>query len=92
MPISLLSIRVWPVEAETSTLYFENIVSKMSFGDLIFQLDLQQRKCIRNVEKISKKLISDQFAVIFNDICIQENLLPKYTNIYIYIAIYSIYV
>ena len=42
----------------------------MSFGDLIFQLGDQEKKAIRNLEKLSKKLISAEFAVIFIDIYI----------------------
>ena len=53
----------------------------MDFGRLIFQLPQEQRQCIRKVENISKKLINANFAVIFNDICIRENLLPTFTNI-----------
>ena len=51
----------------------------MDFGSLIFNLQPEERSSIRTVEKISKKLITAEFAVIFNNVCIQENLLPKYT-------------
>ena len=54
----------------------------MDFGSLIFNLHPEERSSVRKIEKISKKLISAQFAVIFNNVCLQENLLPKYTDIY----------
>ena len=62
----------------------------MDFGRLLFQVPQEHRKSVRKIENISKKLINANFAVIFNDICIRENLLPTFTNIYIYI--YTVYV
>jgi len=38
------------------------------------------RKIFRNLEKKSKKLISLKSHLNFNIICLNENLLPKYTN------------
>ena len=38
------------------------------------------RNLIRNLEKTKKKLINSQCAVIFNQTCINESLLPNYTN------------
>ena len=62
----------------------------MNFGSLLFQLPPEERKVIRKIENISKKLINANFAVIFNEICSRENLLPTFTNIYIYIYIYDL--
>ena len=53
----------------------------MTFGILLYSLQTEERSSIRKIEKISKKLISAQFAVIFNNVCLQENLLPKYMDI-----------
>ena len=53
----------------------------MNFGNLLYNLQEEERSSVRKIEKVSKKLISAQYAVIFNNICIKENLLPKYTDI-----------
>ena len=55
----------------------------MDFGSLIFNLQPEERSSIRTVEKISKKLITAEFAVIFNNVCLKENMVPKCTDIYI---------
>ena len=59
----------------------------MDFGNLLFNLQCEERTSVRKVESLNKKLITSQLAVIFNKICIKENLLPKYTDIYMYIYI-----
>ena len=56
----------------------------MNFGALLHQLPEEQRRTVRKIENISKKLINCNFAVVFNDICIKENLLPTFTNIRTY--------
>ena len=56
-----------------------------SFGQLLFSLTSDQRSTIRRLENESKKLNNAKHAVVFNELCIRENLLPKYCNIYIYI-------
>ena len=63
-----------------------------SFGQLIHSVTVEQRKSIRSLENVSKKLSNAKNAVVFNEICIKENLLPKYSHIYIYIYIlYIVY-
>ena len=54
----------------------------MDFGSLIFNLQPEERSSIRTVEKISKKLITAEFAVIFNNI---------YIYMYFYMVIGSIF-
>ena len=39
---------------------------------------------IRKVEKARNVFINNKYGIIFNETCIKEGLLPKYTNIYIY--------
>ena len=58
-----------------------------SFGQLLYKVSAEQRELVRLLENDSKKLNNAENAVAFNDICIRENLLPKYCNIYIYIYI-----
>ena len=38
---------------------------------------------IRRLEKLHKSLITNAYAIIFNRTCINERLLPNFTNIYI---------
>ena len=43
---------------------------------------------IRALEKLNKKKINAKFGVFFNEVCLNERLVPNYTNIYIYIYIF----
>lgn len=60
----------------------------MTLGPLIYYLPSASKALIRSIEKVNKKLIDNKYSLVFNTTCINENLLPKYTNIYIYILIY----
>ena len=46
------------------------------------------KQLFRKIETKSKQLITNNLHQEFNKICLNENLLPIYTNIYIYIYIY----
>ena len=50
-------------------------------GDLITQLNENGKKIVRSIEKIQKKEVNARNAVIFNKTCIEQGLLPKYSNI-----------
>ena len=52
-----------------------------SFGNIVFSLPPTERKLARKIENLEKKIINAKLAVSFNRKCIQENLLPKFTNI-----------
>ena len=45
------------------------------------------------IERIQKKICRHKMSIMFNEICINEEMLPKYTHththIYIYIYIYK---
>ena len=62
----------------------------MNFGELIFNFPCNIRSKIRYLEKLEKKLVKANIAILFNRTCIKENILPKFTDIYItnYIGIY----
>jgi hypothetical protein len=62
--------------------------NKMSFGNLLFDLQAPARNFVRLIEKNNKKIVNKKYALVFNQTCINEELLPNYTNIYIYIYIY----
>ena len=52
----------------------------MPLGELIFNLSDGTKKLIRKIEKLNKKLSKAHHAVIFNGHCLNEDILPKYTN------------
>ena len=52
-----------------------------SFGAVVSEFPPHLKKTARNLENISKKKLNARFAVLFNEACIQYNLLPRYTNI-----------
>ena len=54
----------------------------LSFGSLLFNLPAERRKEVRNLEKISNKIIKTKCSQLFNSTCLKEDILPKYTNIY----------
>ena len=44
-------------------------------------------KVIREFKRIQKKICRHKMSIMFNEICINEEMLPKYIYIYIYIYI-----
>ena len=61
-----------------------------NYGQNINQFPPNTIKVIREFERIQKKICIHKISVMFNEICINEEMLPKYTyiNMYIYIYIY----
>ena len=55
----------------------------MSLGNILFEHSVSNRKEIRVIESINRKLINGKAALSFNEHCHNNNLLPSYTNIYI---------
>ena len=66
----------------------------MNIGAILHQLPESDRKVIRKKEKLLKKVIKTKYAIVFNQTCLKEDILPAYTHthththIYIYIYIY----
>ena len=58
----------------------------LDFGQLLYLLDNELKIIIRNFEKQTKKNISAQYGILFNQTCLNEELYPAYSNIYIYIS------
>ena len=56
----------------------------MNFGELLHQLPEENRKIIRKKEKLIKKVIKNKYAIVFNQTCLKENILPAYTHIKLY--------
>ena len=56
-------------------------LTAMSFAAILSQHPSTSRSVIRDIEKTSRKITNAEAAILFNNQCIQNNLLPKYTNI-----------
>ena len=56
-------------------------INSTTFGSLLFCLPPQEKSIARKLEKLLYKLNAAETAVIFNRICLQEGLLPKYTQL-----------
>ena len=54
-----------------------------NYGQYINQFPQNTIKVIREFERIQKKICRHKMSIIFNEICINEEMLPKYTYIYI---------
>ena len=68
--------------------FFLLLVGSMAvqcLGTLIYSLPPVEKKGVRELEKVSLKLAKSECSVLFNGVCLSENILPNYTNIYIYI-------
>ena len=55
-----------------------------NYGQYINQFPPNTIKVIRQYEWIQKKICRQKMSIMFNEICINEEMLPKYTYIYIY--------
>ena len=53
---------------------------KNTYGHILYQHDSDTRSIIRELEKIWKKVKRKELSVVFNETCIKERLLPKYTH------------
>ena len=60
-------------------------MSVVSLGSLLYNLPVEQRKSVRELEKVSTKVIKSKCSLLFNSTCLKEDILPSYSNIYIYI-------
>ena len=53
----------------------------MNLGTLLHNLSSENKLTIRKLEKLNRKISKCETAIIFNRQCIQEDILPKYSNI-----------
>ena len=56
-----------------------------NYGQYINQFPPNTIKVIQEFERIQKKICRHKMSIMFNEICINEEMLPKYIYIYIYI-------
>ena len=59
-----------------------------NYGQYINQFPTNTIKVIRKFERIQKKICRHKMSIMFDEIGINEEMLSKYTCIYIYIYIY----
>ena len=59
-----------------------------NYGQYIDQFPPNTIKVIREFERIQKKICRHKMSIMFNEICIHEEMLPIYIYIYIYIYLY----
>ena len=57
----------------------ENTLAINNYGKYINQFPPNTIKSIRKYERINKKICTQKISIIFNEICINEEMLPKYT-------------
>ena len=60
-----------------------------NYGQYINQFPPNTIKVIREFERIQKKICRHKMSIMFNEICINEEMLPKFTYLIIYKQIYS---
>ena len=56
----------------------------MTQGEIIFKFPNNIKIIMRQLEKLERKQIKANMAILFNRTCINENILPQFTNIYIF--------
>ena len=55
----------------------------MSLGNILFEHTEENKKEIRSIETLNRKLINGKAALTFNEQCKINNLLPSYTHIHL---------
>ena len=58
-----------------------NRLPEISFGQLLYRLIEPQRKIVRDFEKLIRRIVRSSYGMMFNITCLDENILPKYTDI-----------
>lgn len=58
--------------------------ARVNHGTFVNTFHLEVKKILRKIEKMKKRIIKQGISVVFNNVCLNEGMLPKYTNIYIY--------
>ena len=66
-----------------NTEIFESAQQVLSFGQFIHKLNQKHKILVRKREKCLNKLTRLKMSVVFNETCLNEGLLPTYTNVII---------
>ena len=65
----------------------ENTRDTYNYGQYINQLPPNTIKVIREFERIQKKICRHKMSIMFNEICINEEMLPKYIYICVCVCV-----
>ena len=60
----------------------ESTRDRYNYGQYISQFPPNTIKVIQEFERIQKKICRHKMSIMFNEICINEEMLPKYTYIH----------
>ena len=52
-----------------------------NFGEALYDLPFDLKSNFRKLENSYKKHIMSKWSIVFNETCLKENLLPKYSNL-----------
>ena len=55
----------------------------MNYMELLNSIPPDLKSKFRKLENLRTKLINNSWSNIFNEVCLNENLMPTYTNKYI---------
>ena len=58
-----------------------------NYGQYLNQFPPNTIKVIREFERMQKKICRHKMSIMFNEICINEEMLLKYTNIYLCVCV-----
>ena len=61
----------------TFTIHFMNL------GELLFDLNNEQKRIVNSIIRSNNKVSKATYAIEFNKRCLDENILPKYSNIHL---------
>ena len=62
-------------------LFLLGSMASQCLGTLLYPLPAEQKREVRELEKVSIKLAKSDCSALFNGVCLSENLLPNYSNI-----------
>ena len=79
--IFVIYVIIVPMSEDISRITDETL---HNIGTILSNFSSEGKRLIRSLESVAKKHINTRYAVIFNNFCIQENLLPKFTNFRLY--------
>ena len=52
-------------------------MSVVTLGSLLFNLSPERRKSVRELEKVSTKLVKQKCSLLFKSTCLKEDILPN---------------
>ena len=67
---------------DANSVFSETLHVRQNISTVLQGFSTGDRSLVRRLEGLHKKQNNARYAVIFTETCIQENLLPKFTNVY----------